>query len=200
MRELLLGISLGFSAGIAPGPLMTLVLAVTLRSGFWPGLRVAISPLITDGPIILSTILVVSALPAGARDALTVAGGFFVAYLGIEAIRTAHDPGPRRAAPPAARQDLIRGAMVNALNPHPWLFWIGVGAPVVTAAWEAAPARAGAFLLGFYALLIGSKVGLAALAAAGRSRLSERGYRRLAVISGALLLANGILLAGSAFA
>ena len=34
-------------------------------------------------------------------------------------IKTTSDSGAR---------DLLRGAMVNALSPHPWIFWLGVGA------------------------------------------------------------------------
>jgi threonine/homoserine/homoserine lactone efflux protein len=194
----LLGLSLGLSAGIAPGPLLALVLTTTLRAGFWSGARVALSPVVTDGPIIVLTILVVSALPAAAQDALTVAGGLFVIYLGIEAMRGARNVVMSETVASSARQDLLRGAMVNALSPHPWLFWISVGAPIVTNAWDNAPPRALAFLAGFYALLIGSKIALAAIAAAGRKRLCPRAYQRLSLLSGALLLAIGLLLTASA--
>lgn len=194
MRELLLGISLGFSAGISPGPLLTLVLTTTLRHGFLSGVRVAASPLITDGPIIFICVLVISSLPAAVATALTLGGAAFLVFLGIETLRGA----PRATLQSAAVQpgrDLLRGAMVNILSPHPWLFWLAVGGPIVTDAWELHPARSGAFLLGFFGLLIGSKVALAGAAAAGRAKLTDSGYQRLLIIAGSLLLLSGVLLA-----
>ena len=34
---------------------------------------------------------------------------------------------------------MARGAMVNALSPHPWLFWATVGGPTLIAAYNQAP-------------------------------------------------------------
>jgi threonine/homoserine/homoserine lactone efflux protein len=42
----------GLSAGLSPGPLMTLVIAETLKRGIPAGIRIAVAPLITDLPII----------------------------------------------------------------------------------------------------------------------------------------------------
>ena len=75
MAYLLLGLSLGFSAGLSPGPLLTLVITRSLADGFWPGLRVALSPLITDVPIIVLSLLLFRALPPLFEQAITAAGG-----------------------------------------------------------------------------------------------------------------------------
>lgn len=56
-RFLLTGVLLGLSSGLAPGPLLALVASETLRHGVRAGVRVALAPLITDLPIILTTIL-----------------------------------------------------------------------------------------------------------------------------------------------
>ncbi len=194
MRELVLGISIGFGAGISPGPLLTLVIATALRSGFLAGARVAASPLLTDGPIILISVLVLTSLPDPIQTAISLAGALFVMYLGIHTMRDSRFAQFGSAESNAARQDVLKGMLVNILSPHPWLFWIGVGAPILTTAWETSAVNASAFLLGFYLLLIGSKVGLAALTAAGRSRLTIVRYRQILLIAGALLIADGLLL------
>ena len=51
------GILLGLSAGLAPGPMLALVLAQTLRHGTREGCKVALTPLVTDPPIILVTLV-----------------------------------------------------------------------------------------------------------------------------------------------
>lgn len=195
MSALMAGLTLGFSAGISPGPLMTLVITTTLERGYRAGLRVAVAPLITDAPIILLTSLLFSTMPPIIERALGVVGGLFVIYLGVETLRSARHArliaGGGRAP---ATQDFWRGAMVNALSPHPWLFWIAVGSPLLVTFWRQSVWLGAAFLLGFYALLVGSKIGLALLVAGGRRYLTDVWYRRVLLASGLLLIGFGLLL------
>ncbi len=61
----------------------------------------------------------------------------------------------------------FKGILTNLLSPHPWLFWLTVGAAILAQAIAKSWTVAAAFLTGFYALLVGSKVVIALLA--GRS-------------------------------
>jgi threonine/homoserine/homoserine lactone efflux protein len=189
---LLLGFSLGLGAGLAPGPLLALVIRATLQSGIAAGVRVAFSPLVTDIPIIAVAVLLASSLPEGALGVLGVAGGVFVIWLGVEALR--ESPAPAEAAVGAAhpQRQLLRGALTNALSPHPWVFWITVGAPILA---EQGTGGSAAFLVAFYLMLVGSKVAVAGILGAGRERLVQgRGYAVVLRASALLLLATGALL------
>ncbi len=184
MDLVLLGLSLGLGAGIAPGPLLALVLSEGLRGGFAAGARVAVAPLITDAPIVVASVLVLGRLPPGWLDGLAVAGGAFVALLGLRALVE------RPAVEPARVRDGLRRAVVaNAASPHPWLFWATVGGPLLATH----PAASGAgFLTAFYATLVAVKVTVAAAVAAGRrSLLGGRGYAIALRASGLVLLAAG---------
>ncbi len=195
MTELLTGLSIGLAAGISPGPLQTLVVTSTLSRGFGAGVRVAIAPLVTDTPIVTLALLVVAAISAGAVRSLAIAGGVLVLGMGLWELRSARaieDEGTPNGA--AAAGDVARGALVNLVSPHPWLFWVTAGAPLLVTAWRTNPAWAIAFLAGFYTMLVGSKVALAGVVAAGRSRLSVTWRRRLVVAGGLLLVAGGTLL------
>ncbi len=196
MNYLLAGISLGFAAGISPGPLLTLVITRTLERGLGAGLRVAIAPLLTDLPIIVVAVAFFAVLPPLLESILTVAGAIFVLYLAWEILRDARHAQLTTAAPAtgAASADLWRGMLVNFLSPHPWLFWIGVAAPLLTSAWQTNAWAALGFLTGFYALLVGSKVLVALGVASGRRFLDDAWYRRLLIASGLLLAFFGIAL------
>ncbi len=196
MISLLAGLSLGFGAGISPGPLMTLVVTRTLSNGFGAGVRVAIAPFLTDAPIILITLLVFNALPLLLETVLTIGGGLFVIYLGMETMRTAQHAQLAcvSSMPQSATVDIWRGIFVNILSPHPWLFWISVGSPTLTAAWRISPWNALAFLVGFYSLLVGGKIALALAVAGGRRYLTDSWYRRLLITSGLVLCIFGGLL------
>jgi threonine/homoserine/homoserine lactone efflux protein len=193
--SLLLGLSLGLGAGVAPGPLLAVVIRSTLEGGFAAGARVAVGPLITDLPIIAVAAVLAASLPEEALAALGVAGGAFLAWLGAEALRDVPAPVEAAAGAPraAAAGSLRRGAVVNLLNPHPWVFWITVGVPILG---DGTVAQAALFLIPFYIMLIGAKLVVAAVLGAGRDRLLRgSGYRWALRGSGVLLLAAGVLLA-----
>jgi threonine/homoserine/homoserine lactone efflux protein len=193
---LLLGLSLGFSAGISPGPLLTLVMTRTLAHGLGAGLRVALAPLLTDAPIILVCVLLFTALPPWLETAVTAAGGLFLIYLGVETFLSARHATLQASsnAQAVASTDLWHGALVNTLSPHPWLFWMTLGSPTLTRAWQAGPLSAFAFLLGFYVMLVGGKIAVAFAVEGGRRFLSDTWYRRILAATGLLLCLFGLLL------
>jgi threonine/homoserine/homoserine lactone efflux protein len=84
--------------------------------------------------------------------------------------------------------------VANALNPHPYLFWATIGGPALVSGWRISPWYALAFLVPFYALLVGSKMLVAWLVSRQVGGLSMAWYRRLLVGCGLLMLGMGILL------
>jgi threonine/homoserine/homoserine lactone efflux protein len=201
--QLLLGLALGFGAGIAPGPLLGLVIASTLKHGWRAGVRLAIVPIVSDAPMIALCLSVLSSLPSHAIAVIAELGGVLLFFLSFQTVRDARkatlEPAPETTGrfKRGRRGGLIlRGVLVNYANPHPWLFWIGVGGPVLVTAWRASAWRAGVFLIAFYLLLVGTKIALAALVALGRGRLTQHGYRVALGGSGGLLaVAGGALIA-----
>jgi len=190
LEHLIKGLVLGFAAGVLPGPMLGLVIRETLQHGRRAGYSVAMAPLITDAPIILAALLIVGAVPDWGARALGIAGGGFLIWMGLDALR-APPPGD---APSSPWGSLWRAMLTNWLNPHPWLFWLPVGGPLLVAAWRAAgPAAVAAFLLGFYGLLVGSKVVLAEIVSRSRRFLQGRAYRWVMRGSGLLLIVLGLI-------
>jgi len=58
LQFLSIALVLGLSAGLSPGPLLTLVITQTIKYNKTEGIKVAISPLITDLPIVLLALFV----------------------------------------------------------------------------------------------------------------------------------------------
>jgi threonine/homoserine/homoserine lactone efflux protein len=195
MRELLLGLAIGFSAGVSPGPLLALVISTSLRHGRWAGFEIAASPLVTDLPIIILSLTVLTAVPGRVVAAVGTVGAAVVLELGISTLRQARRAELPAAESGAATHSLRRGVVVNLLSPHPWLFWLSVGGPLLVTAWRHGAIYSGTFLLGFYGLLVGTKVFLAALLSASRHRLSLPWYRGLLGASAGLLVVTAVALA-----
>jgi threonine/homoserine/homoserine lactone efflux protein len=198
LEALGIGVALGLAAGLAPGPMLALVLSASLQGGFAAGARVAFAPLLSDLPVVPLCVLVLDGLPTRAVAAIAVGGGGFIAVLGIRALRA---PVLTAAAPPVGARDVGRAVIVNLANPHAWIFWIGVGGPVLLRAADVSAWAAVAFVAGFYGLLVGTKLVLAAATAVGRRRLlAGRGLRNAMRLAAALLVAAGVLLIGEGIA
>lgn len=149
----------------------------------------AFAPPVADIPVIPVALLVVGALSDGWIRVLAFAGGIFIIWLGVDTIRSSDD---ERSGDVTAGSDLLKGVVTNLLNPHPWLFWLTVGAPILVTAWADSPGRAVAFLAGFYGLMVLTKIGVAWVSSQGRRLEGTAWYRRLVATSGLLLLAMGV--------
>jgi len=193
MTALASGAFLGLSCGLAPGPLLALLLAQTLRHGTREGCKIALAPLVTDAPIILVT-LVLAAKLAQLRPLLggvSLAGAAFVLYLAWDTVRPAQPGNEAPAEPP---RSWFKGILTNLLSPHPWLFWLTVGAAMLAKAIAQTWLSAVAFLVGFYLLLVGSKVGIAVVAGRSRDLLAGRPYRITMRVLAVLLVFFAVLL------
>jgi len=139
IAALLLGISYGFAAGISPGPLLALVITQTLKRGRRAGNLIALAPLLSDLPIVLLAIFLISRLPHAAFGWLGIIGGLFAIYLGVETIHGVWKQSHMKQEEIQAMGNesgstsalLLRAAATNALNPHPYLFWGTVGAQLL---------------------------------------------------------------------
>jgi threonine/homoserine/homoserine lactone efflux protein len=152
---ILQGIGYGFAAGVQPGPLQTYIISQTLLKGWRRSLPAALAPLISDGPIIAICLFVLSQVPGWLQRILFIAGGLFVLYLAYSAYQTWKNFDPNLPSPESGtQQSILKAALVNTLNPNPYIFWSLVTGPILLADWRKTPIDGLGFLLGFYATFI----------------------------------------------
>lgn len=183
---LIIGIFLGFASGITPGPLLTLVISETLMKNKKEGIKVAVSPLFTDIPIILMTALILSKISNFNLiiGLISISGSIFLCYL---AYGNLFFKKPATGNIERSRS-FEKGIMVNLLNPHPYLFWFTVGAPTLLRAREVSVYAAILFITGFYIFLLGSKILIVLTVDRYRNFLESRIYEYLVKLTGILLL------------
>lgn len=180
------GAVLGLSAAAAPGPLQALFVARALRAGPVRSLPLALVPLATDAPVVAFVLVVLAQLPPALVTALRVAGIAVMLALAVATLRAARRAA--RADAPAAEvpRGFLEAGLVNLTNPNMWLFWSVIGGPTLTAAWRASPARALAFLAGFYACIVAGNAAFLLLAG-GIARAGPAARRALGIASGVAL-------------
>lgn len=186
------GLVLGGTAAAQLGPFQAYLLSQTLRNGWRRTLVAAFAPLISDGPIVALVLLVLTQTPALFLNVLQLAGGCFLLFLAYKAYRAFQTEGSTSlSTPEPGQQSLFEAALLNALNPNPYIFWATVAGPILIEGWRRSPALGLSFVLGFYGTLIGGFVGFVILFALARG-LDPRFSRALSALSALLLLLFGL--------
>ena len=185
------GFAYGFAAAVQPGPFLTYLISLTLRSGWRRALPAVFAPLISDGPIILLVLFVLSHVPAWWVQFLRIAGGGFMLYLAVNALRAWRDYDPQAMQSPAVRTNLLRAVLVNLLNPNPYIYWSLVMGPLLLTGWREAPANGVVFLLVFYLMMISGMAGIMLMFAFTR-RVGPQVSRALLGLSALALAGFGL--------
>ena len=189
------GTLLGLAAGFSPGPLLVLVISETLRHGIKEGIKVSAAPLLTDIPILLLSLFILAGLSEVnvLLAAVSMAGGLFILYLGWENFRV---KGVHIEVAQPVSKALRKGVITNALNPHPYVFYMTVGGPILNRALDQSAASAMIFFGTFLFCLVGSKVVLALATERSRSFLKGPVYLWIMKGLGLCLIAFSLTLLG----
>jgi len=166
-QYLILGATFAFAAAVQPGPLQTWLVSQTLTKGWRRTAPAAFAPLISDGPIILLVLLVLSRVPGWLEPFLKCAGGLFLPYLAFGAFKAwRHYDSEQALRPKPGQTTLIQATVVNLLNPNPYLGWSLVLGPLLLEGWRETPAHGIALIVGFYVTMVVSLFGTILLFAA----------------------------------
>ena len=186
------GFGYGFAAAVQPGPFQTYIISQSLHSGWRRTLPAAFAPLVSDGPIILLVLLVLSQVPDWFQRLLYVAGGLFVLYLALNAFKgwhSFHRSGGLTAQPRA--RSLFKAATMNALSPGPYIYWSLVTGPILLAGWRETPANGLGLLVGFYLAMVLSLGGIITVFGTAK-HLGPRVNRALLGMSAVALFCFGL--------
>jgi len=166
---LLLGAGFAFAAAVQPGPFQTFLMSETLTRGWRRTLPAACAPLLSDAPIVAIALRVLTRIPGDMIRCLHLAGAVFLFYLTWGTWRSWRRFDASDALDTTAgHRTVFKAAFVNFLNPNPWLGWSLVMGPMFLTGYREAPARGIALIVGFYATMVASLIGLITLFAFAR--------------------------------
>lgn len=189
LKYLVLGATYGFAAGAQPGQLQAYLINRAVAHGWRSTLPAALAPLLSDAPIIALVLFVLTRVPTGFVRALQAGGGIFLLYLAWATLAAYRRPGP--APPASARQTLLKAALLNLLNPNPYLGWSLVMGPLLLDAWRSAPRSGIALVAAFYTMMVIVSSGVVLVFAMTRS-LGARVSRALVFVSAIALALFGV--------
>jgi len=199
LEYLISGFLLGGAAAVQPGPFQAYLAGRTLKYGWRKTLSAAFAPLLSDGPIIILVVFILSQTPVLFLDILYSAGGVFLLYLAFSAYKEARRAGREDAADENAAEmsaekavsgGMLKAALMNILNPHPYIFWAAIAGPMFLRGWREASQLGIAFMIGFYGTLIGGFVlFIGIIHAVGR--MGRKAHYWLGLTSSAVLFGFG---------
>ena len=190
---ILMGTTLGFWAGISPGPMLTLIISETLKFGSKTGVKVAVAPVLTDAPIVILSMLILSQI-SGMNNILAVisiCGALFLLYLALENFRIKEKPldsGNQKLT------SLNKAILINFLNPNPYIFWMTIGGPLLLKGFNVSTLNGVSFLIAFYLVMIGTKIVIALVGGKIKPFLGSKSYITTLRVLGVLLIILAVIL------
>ena len=171
-----LGLFFGFVTGVSPGPLLFLVVSETLKAGMIEGVKVALAPLVTDLPIVVFVLFVLSQLVEynAVVGVIALIGAGYLVWLSVENLRVKMNNSERLNVGKGG--GLKRGVVTNFLSPSPYLFWLSVGGPIFFRSLDVNVGATVLFVLGFYCLHIGTNVGITLFVDKSKAFVGSRYY------------------------
>jgi len=192
LSYLIFGITYAFAAAVQPGPLLTYIITQTLKKGWRSTLPAAFAPVISDIPILILILLLLSTMPDSFIFILRLGGGLFLLYLGFRAFKSwqAFD-ADQTILNESGQQTLFNAVFVNLLNPAPYFGWSLILGPIFLEGWKLAPINGIAMIIGFYATMILTLAGIIILFGFAR-KMGPKVSKILLGLSSIVLFAFGI--------
>ena len=190
------GLLLGATASAQPGPMQAFLLSLTTQYGWRRATPAAFAPLISDGPILLLVLFILSSAPQLLLNGLQIAGGVFLLYLAFGSFLSFKNVASVEASTDVQPgSNLLKGALINLLSPNPYIFWITIAGPILIAGWREAPRFGLSFIAGFYLTLIGGFLAFVAIFAL-TGKLDARLNRALSGLAALALFLFGLFQVG----
>jgi threonine/homoserine/homoserine lactone efflux protein len=189
MSYLIFGITYAFAAAMQPGPFQAFIISQSLSKGWRSTLPASFAPMLSDAPIITLALFLLSNVPDNLIIILQLAGGIFLLYLAFGAYKNWQTFDDTQIVPKSTRQQtLFKAAIVNLLNPNPYIGWTLIMGPLLIEGWRETPLNGLALVIGFYTTLTISTAAIIILFSTAR-KLGTK-FSKISILISSLALAG----------
>jgi threonine/homoserine/homoserine lactone efflux protein len=148
------GLSYSFACVVQPGPFQAFLFSQSLTNGWRKTIPLVFAPLVSDLPVIVLVLFVLTNVPHKLLLVLQCLGGLFLLYLAFRAFRNWRTINQNEKPDIPGRGNLFKAVIVNLLNPNPFLGWSLVMGPRLIKGWMETPLNGIVLLIGFYGSMI----------------------------------------------
>ena len=169
INYLIFGLTYSFACVVQPGPFQAFLFSQSITNGWRKTVPLVFAPLMSDLPVIILVLLVLTSVPHEVLQVLQCAGGLFLIYLAYGAYKTWRTFTPNTLMEIPPHNIVFKAVLINLLNPNPYLAWSLIMGPLLIKGWNEAPSNGIVLLAGFYGSMIIYSIGLIGLFAAARN-------------------------------
>ncbi len=151
---LIFGLSYSFACVVQPGPFQAYLFSQSIKNGWRRTIPLVFAPLISDLPVIIIVLFILTSVPHIILSILQIFGGMFLLYLAFKAYKTLASLNKTAIADTPGYGNFFKAVVVNLFNPNPYLGWSLVMGPMLIKGWIESPEKGIALIIGFYSSMI----------------------------------------------
>src|SRR5436853_4245092 len=195
------GVSIAFAAGAQPGPFTSFLISRTLAQGWRKSIILALTPLVTDVPIVLVVLLILKQFPPELVRVIKLVGGLYLLWIAYGSWRqfragnTSFKADTTASDDVSTRKTLLEGAVMGWVSPGPYIFWATINGPLLIQGLNQSVLMGLAFLLAFYGTFIGILTAYIFIFDRLR-RIDERMTRAIFLVTLVIMVLFGLRLIG----
>jgi threonine/homoserine/homoserine lactone efflux protein len=193
LSTLALGLLIGFTGALAPGPTLIATINASLKGDWTAGLRVSLGHIVIETAIFFLIILGLASVAQPYTTAIAVIGGIALIVFGIMTMAGSRTASIRSGpAEQAASDPYMAGLLTSAANPYFWIWWLSVGSALLINALAGGLVFAIVFMIGHWGADVSWYTFVSTGVAKGKTILADRTYHRIMAACGIFLVLFGL--------
>ena len=192
LSTLALGLLIGFTGALAPGPTLVATINASLGGDWKAGLRVSLGHIVIETAIFFLIILGFAAVAQPYTHAIAIVGGIALIVFGALTIAGSRTASLNSGTASAAADPYVAGLVTSAANPYFWIWWLTAGCAFLLQSLAGGLVLAAAFMIGHWGADISWYTFVSTGVAKGRAILPDATYHRIMAVCGVFLVIFGV--------
>ncbi|WMW22604.1 LysE family transporter [Methanolobus mangrovi] len=198
LQALVLGITVGISAAIIPGPMMFATIGISMKNGWRTGPWVFIGHALVETAIFLLILAGATAfLGESIMSGISIIGGLVMVLFGMVLIKSAKKVSTMDIVSSSSKKELSSGpvstgVITSALNPSLVIWWLTAGSAIILQEYLLGISAVIVFILGHWLADLGFLVAVSSSFSRGKELFSPRTHERILYFCGAFMAVFGL--------
>lgn len=198
-KAFLLGLSVGLTGALVPGPMLFATIEISLKKGWLAGPQVVLGHMIVEVVLYVMILLgAASLVDSGTISTIFLIGGLSLSVFGLFTLKDARDtassaqiskdsPSLKLTSSPT-----LSGLVTSVSNPYFWIWWLTAGGALVLKEYELGIVIAAAYMLGHWTADLSWFTAVSGSFSRGKNLLSQKMHKYILYICGTFLVFFGL--------
>jgi len=192
LSTLVLGLLIGFTGALAPGPTLVATINASLSGNWTAGLKVSLGHIVIETAIFFLIILGLASVASPYTILIAFTGGIALIVFGVLTLLGSRSATLSTAPAQEGSGPYMAGLLTSAANPYFWIWWLSVGSALLIQSLEGGLLFAAVFMIGHWGADTAWYTFVSTSVAKGKTLLSDRTYHGVMAACGVFLVLFGL--------